>query len=183
MLAVLGVAGLRWRPNGYVFMRGEVKACMLVLRLWQWLGTGYIAYHLISLTVGLWWYWSCPGRPCPLLCILVRPVCCHDLIILISNWCLPITHHFRKITLRNHLWTTHLPSHPNKAIHNTVMIWLSSYPIDICQLLTISKRLPFGTIFGQPIFPYIPTHRYTIPLRTSHSPYQVIKRCSASIAS
>ena len=44
---------------------------------------------------------------------------CHDLIILISNWCLPITHHFRKITLRNHLRTTHLPSPPNKAIHNT----------------------------------------------------------------
>ena len=64
-----------------------------------------------------------------------------------------------------------------------VMIWLSSYPIDIFQLLIISERLPFGTIFGQPIFPYIPTHWYTIPLRTSHSPYQVIKRCSASIAS
>ena len=29
-----------------------------------------------------------------------------------------------------------------------VMICLSSYPIDICQLLTISERLPFGTIFG-----------------------------------
>ena len=29
-----------------------------------------------------------------------------------------------------------------------VMIWLSSYPIDICQLLTISEILPFGTIFG-----------------------------------
>ena len=44
---------------------------------------------------------------------------CHDLIILISDWYLPITYHFRKITLRNHLRTTHLPSHPKTLIHNT----------------------------------------------------------------
>ena len=44
---------------------------------------------------------------------------CHDLIILISDWYLPITFHFRKITLRNHLWTTHRPSHPNSSIHDT----------------------------------------------------------------
>ena len=31
-----------------------------------------------------------------------------------------------------------------------------------------------------PIFPHIPTHRYTIPLRTSHR-HQVIKCCSASM--
>ena len=61
---------------------------------------------------------------------------CHDLIILISNWYFPITHHFQKITLWNYLWINHLPS-----------------------------------------------HQYTIPLRTSHHHYQVIKRCSASMAS
>ena len=44
---------------------------------------------------------------------------CHDLIILISDGYLPITYHFQKITLRNHLQTTHLPSHPNTSIHNT----------------------------------------------------------------
>ena len=44
---------------------------------------------------------------------------CHDLIILISDWYLPITYHFQKITLRNHLWTTHHTSHPNSSIHNS----------------------------------------------------------------
>ena len=55
---------------------------------------------------------------------------CHDLIIPISDWCLPITHHFQKITHRNHLWTTHLPSHPNTSIHNTTQNITSSWSGD-----------------------------------------------------
>ena len=63
------------------------------------------------------------------------------------------------------------------------MIWLSSFLIDICQLLIISKRLPFGTIFGKPIVPHIPTHQYTTPIRAPHCHCQMIKYYSTAIVS
>ena len=64
---------------------------------------------------------------------------CHDLIILISNWYLPITYHFRKITLRNHLRTTHRPLHPNSSIHDTNQNITSSLSDD--QILLNSDSL------------------------------------------
>ena len=42
---------------------------------------------------------------------------------------------------------------------DTVMIWLSSYPSDICQLLIISERLSFGTIFQ---IIHLPSHPNTL---------------------
>ena len=64
---------------------------------------------------------------------------CHDLIILISDWYLPITYHFRKITLQNHLQKTHHPSHPNSSIHDTNQSTTSSLSDD--QILLNSDSL------------------------------------------
>ena len=46
----------------------------------------------------------------------------------------------------------------NNNVHS-VMNWLSLYPIDICQLLIISKRLPFRTIFQ---ITHLPSHPNTL---------------------
>ena len=85
---------------------------------------------------------SCWIIHCDITSPLVVACICHDLIILMSDWCLPITHHFRKITLWNHLQTTHLPSHPKTSIHNTTQNITSSLSGDQ-MLLSLNSLIGF----------------------------------------
>ena len=133
---------------------------------WDMLGESQRQLHKC-----VWVLWQRSMRiPPPFLCI--QPIWwCTATCICIIGWA------WSQGFWRSHIWVC-CQCWP-EVVEVGVMIWLSSYPIDICQLLIISERLLFGTT----IIPHIPTHQYMTPIRASHRHCQMIKYYSTAIAS